>query len=170
MGTKGRGGNTLDYIGSVTKSIIQKSPVPVLAIPEKSIFSGFDYINRAVYATNFEDSDFNSLRKLMTLVRPFEIKIFCVHITENETEKMNQLKMDSLKSHLKAEYPDFVVYCNIIRHEDVVQGLQEFIEKQEIDLLAVTTHKRGIFERFFNPGITRKMLFHTHIPLLVFHS
>jgi len=169
MGTKGRGKSSLDYIGSVTKSIIQKSKVPVLSIPEKSIFSGFDYINRALYATNFDDSDFNSLRKLMTLVRPFEIKIFCVHITEGD-EVMSQVKMNGLKEHLNKEYPDFEIYCNMIRHEDVVQGIQDFIEKQEIDLLAFTTHKRGVIERLFNPGITRKMLFHTHIPFLVFHS
>ncbi len=170
MGTKGRSENRLDYLGSVTKSVIQKSTVPVLAIPEKSIFSGFDYINRAVYATNFDDSDFNSLRKLMTLVRPFEIKIFCVHITEGEDDTMNQVKMNNLKDHLLKEYPDFEIFCHIIRHEDVVEGIEDYIEKQEIDLLAVTTHKRGVIERLFNPSITRKMLFHTHIPLLVFHS
>ena len=168
MGTKGRGESRLDYIGSVTKAVIKKSNVPVLAIPEKSIFSGFDYINRV--STNFDDNDFNSLRKLMTLVRPFEMKIFCIHITEGEEEPMDQVKMNSLKEYFQEEYPDFEIYCHMIRHEDVVEGLQDYIEKQEIDLLALTTHKRGMIERLFNPGITRKMLFHTHIPLLVFHS
>ena len=35
MGTKGTGDSSRVYMGSVTKKIIEKAPVPVLTIPEK---------------------------------------------------------------------------------------------------------------------------------------
>ena len=41
------------------------------------------------------------------------------------------------------------------RERDVVLGLQDYIERREIDLLALTTHKRSVFERIFNPSIAR---------------
>ena len=128
------------------------------------------YINSVLYASNFEDSDFRSLRKLMTLVRPFNMKIYCAHISLTESGPLEEAKMTSLKSHFEKEYQDYEVYCDIISHEDVVQGLEKYIDDKEIDLLALTTHKRGIIERFFNPSIAKEMLFHSHIPLLVFHS
>ena len=45
-----------------------------------------------------------------------------------------------------------------------------YIDQAEIDLIALTTHKRGVIERLFNPSIARKMIFHSYVPLLIFHS
>ena len=170
MGTKGFGGNSNTYLGSVTIKVIEKASVPVLAIPEKSIFSGMKYINRVLYATNFDDSDFKSLRKLMTLVRPFEMKIFCAHISVSDPMHFDKSRMETLKGHFTEEYEGYDINCDLIRREDIVQALDDYVEEKEIDLIALTTHKRGIIERLFNPSIARKMLFHSHLPLLVFHS
>ena len=170
MGTRGANGDSGKFIGSVTRKIIENSGVPVFAIPAKAKFKSANHFLRVLYATNFDDSDFISLRKLMTLVRPFNMKINCAHITVEGYTSLDVVRMDSLKVHLKKEYDDYDISCEVIRHENVVQGIQDYIEDNEIDLIALTTHKRGIIERFFNPSIARKMLFHSHVPLLVFHS
>jgi nucleotide-binding universal stress UspA family protein len=170
MGTRGMGKSEVNYLGSVTKKVIEKAKVPVLLIPEKSIFSGMQYINRVLYATNFEESDFRSLRRLMTLVRPFNMIIHVAHISVEGTDSLDHAKMANLKEHLEKEYEDFKFICDVIRHEDIILGLQDYIESKEIDLIALTTHKRGIIERFFNPSIAKKMIFHSYVPLLVFHS
>jgi len=170
MGTKGTGGSSSDFFGSVTRKVIEKADVPILAIPQKSVYSEMKHVNRVLYASNFEESDFKSLRKLMTLVRPFNMKIFCAHISLSDQDPLEKTKMEKLKQHFEDEYQDYEIYCDIISHEDIVKGLEKYIDDQEIDLLAVTTHKRGIIERLFNPSIAREMLFHSHIPLLIFHS
>jgi nucleotide-binding universal stress UspA family protein len=170
MGTRGMGENAVNYLGSVTKKVIEKASIPVLLIPEKSIFTGMQYVARVLYATNFEDSDFISLRKLMTLVRPFHMIIHVAHISGKDSENLDQARMGKLKKHLESEYEGHRFICDVIPHEKVIQGLQDYIERKEIDLLALTTHKRGVFERLFNPSIARKMIFHSYVPLLVFHS
>ncbi|MBN2172688.1 MAG: universal stress protein [Bacteroidales bacterium] len=168
MGTKGKG--SLNFIGSVTKKVIEKSKVPVLAIPSNAVYMGMDYINKVLFATDFDDSDFATISKLMSLVRPFEMKIYCVHIATGSKQHLSDIKMDSLKNHFHEEYPDYDITCDLIEHEDVLEGLEDYIGKNDIDLIGMTTRKRNILERVFNPSIARKMLFHTHIPLLVFHS
>ncbi len=170
MGTKGLGKGTLDYLGSVTKKIITKANVPVLVVPQKSVYRGIGYIGKVLYATNFDDSDFRSLRALLTLLRPFEVRIYCLHIASEKDTGFDQAKMNNLKEHLRQEYGEFNLQCDLIRRDDVVQGLEDYIEDKEIDLLALTTHKRGIIERLFNPSLAKQMLFHTNIPLLVFQS
>ena len=170
MGTRGMGKSAVNYLGSVTKKVIEKASIPVLLIPDKSIFTGMQLMSRVLYATNFEDSDFKSLRKLMTLVRPFNMIIHVAHISGKGAEQVDQARMANLKRHLEEEYEGHRFICDVIPHEAVIEGLQDYIERKEIDLLALTTHKRGVFERLFNPSIARKMIFHSYVPLLVFHT
>jgi nucleotide-binding universal stress UspA family protein len=106
----------------------------------------------------------------MTLVRPFDMIIHVVHISGKESEGLDRARMASIKKHLEEKYEGYRFICDVIRHEEVIQGLQDYIERKEIDLLALTTHKRGVIERLFNPSIARKMVFHSYVPLLVFHS
>lgn len=170
MGTRGAVGNRITYLGNVTKKVIDKADIPVLLIPEKSIFSGMEYISSVLYATNFEHSDFKALRKLMTLVRPFNMNIHIIHISIEGAQKLNQAKMQGLKQHLLDNYPEYKISFNVLKNKDIVKGLQDYIDREEIDLIALTTHKRGVIERMFNPSIARKMIFHSYVPLLVFHS
>ena len=106
----------------------------------------------------------------MTLVRPFNMIIHVAHISVDDSEGLDQARMANIKRHLEEQYEGYRFICDVIRHEEVIQGLQDYIERKEIDLLALTTHKRGVIERLFNPSIAKKMIFHSYVPLLVFHS
>lgn len=170
MGTKGTGKASVNYLGGVTKKIIAKTQVPVLVVPQQYIYRGIHYISKVLYATNFDDSDFKALRTLMTLLRPFNVRIYCVHIATEEETTFDNVKMNNLKEHLKTEFNDYNLNCDLIQRDDVLQGLEDYIEDKEIDLLALTTRKRGVIERLFNPSLAKQMLFHTNIPLFVFHS
>ena len=170
MGTRGKGNKNRGVIGSVTKKIIEKAKIPVLSIPQKAIFMGFNFTRNVLYASNFEDSDLIAIRKLISFVRPFEMKIYCVHISSPSDYEIDKIKMDNLKNQFVDDLKNYKVVCDIIENKDIFEGIEEYIDKKDIDLLALTTHKRGMFEKLFDPGITAKMLFHTNIPLLVFHS
>lgn len=170
IGTKGSDGSKVKFIGRVTKKIIEKANVPVLAIPQDSVYHGIKYVNKLLYATDFDDSEFKAIRKLLTLVRPFGLKIYIIHIASDSENLYDKAKMNSLMDHFAENYAEFNVTFDIISHEDVHQGLEDFIEEKDIDVIALTTRKRGIFERLFNPSVAQMMMYHTHIPLLVFHS
>lgn len=170
MGTSGKSERKGELFGSVTKKVIEKAKVPVLAIPEHSVFLGVHYINKIVYATDFNKSDFKSLRKLINMVRPFNMNVYCVHICEDTDNALDNVKMEKLKEHFEKEYTDSDVYCDLIQHKDVAKGLEDYIYDKDIDMLAMTLSKRGLIERLFNPSLTKKMLYHSEIPLLVFHS
>ncbi|MBS3769772.1 MAG: universal stress protein [Bacteroidales bacterium] len=169
IGTRGKSEKPTDLMGGVTRKIIEKAPVPVLAIPEASEYRGIANIN-IMYVTEFDDSDFNAIHKLMAIMRPFSIRLYCVHITSPETNELDQLKMERLKTHIREEYGHQRFECDLIEKEDKLKGIQEFIEEKSIDILSLVTHKRNIIEKIFNPGIEKKLLFHTNVPLLVFHA
>ncbi len=170
IGTRGSGESSPDIMGSVAKKIIEKAAVPVFAIPLKSVYVGIKYMHRVLFATNYDESDIESMRKLMNLLSLFEMKIYCVHIAADGDDPLDHAKMEGIKSRFMEEFSNRNIVCEIIEQDDVLQGIEEYIDEKDIDLVALTTRKRGIIEKLFNPGITKKMLFHSNIPLLVFHS
>lgn len=169
IGTRGQGEKENDLIGSVTAKIIEDTKVPVLVIPEDSLYQGIATIN-ILYATNFDDSDYRAIQKLMNIISPFDIRLFCVHIGTIDSNVWDKVKMDSLKEKLKTQYADYEIECSIIEEDDFLKGIQELIRIKNIDIISLVTHKRSLLSKLLNPSLARKVLFHTNIPFLVFHS
>ncbi len=170
MGTRGSKLEGLRSFGSVTAQVINKLHIPVLAVP-------FDYDSlkqvgpkRVLYATDFDSTDYSALRKLVSLVRPFKARIYCVHVAIENTEEVDELHMRKIKSYIYDNLGEHNVECGLLESIDLQKGLEEFIIEKKIDVLALTTHKRSLFERLFKPSITKRFLFQTHIPLFVFQA
>jgi len=169
IGIRGKGERENDLIGSVAAKIIEDTQVPVLVIPEDSLYQGIGTIN-VLYATNFDDSDYNAIKKLMNVLSPFEKRLYCVHIGTEDTNIWDKVKMDSLKEKLRKEYKDYEIECSLMETQDFFKGVQDIIREKKIDILSLVTHKRNLISKLLNPSTTRKVLFHTNIPFLVFHT
>jgi len=167
MGARGLSPEEKEYFGSITASTIEDTNVPVLAIPETANYKFSGKIN-ILYATNFDESDYKALKKLMTLIYLFDVKIHLVHIGVQENEKLE--KIEQIKTIFSNLYPGYEFNCHIIESHDVIKPLAEFIEQNSIDIIALTTHKRNFITRFFRPSMAKKMLFQINAPLLVFHA
>ncbi len=166
MGTRGHSEKKEDFFGSVTSSVIEEADIPVLAIPEVSKYRGVNKTN-ILYITDFDNSDTKAIRKLMTLVYAFDVKIYCLHIGHSKWDK---LLMKNIEKNFEENYKGYNMECVIIDSDDKVKGIEEFVKDKNIDIIAMTTHKRGIVDKFLHQDFTQKMLFHSDTPLLVFHS
>ena len=170
MGIKGPKEDNFDIMGSTTAGVIYKSKVPVLVIPEKAPLLNLASMKHVVYATNFDDKDLISIDKLLSLLKPFQAKLSCLHIGPDINRNWDEAKIESLHNMLSNKYPDHQIKCIIKSGSNILQDLEQFIEQNDIDILSLTTHKRNMITRIFNPSIARKMVFHVKTPLLVFHS
>ncbi len=170
MGTQGKAGSEMDILGSVTAEIITDARVPVLAIPEETPEDIATSFHKILYATNFDEKDFTAIEKLMRIIEPYHAEIKCIHVGRSEEPVWDVAKLQGMKDILRNKYPSKVFDCQLIIGDDILGELQRFIEQEKIDVIALTTRKRNMLARMFNPGIARKMLFHTSIPLLVFHT
>ena len=169
VGTRGHGEQPGDLIGGVTRKIMENASVPVLAIPEGSEYQGISNIN-IMYVTEFDESDYKAIRKLMNIVSPFSVRLYCAHVSTSESNKWDQVKMDSIRDHIREEYSQSHFECNLIEEEDKLKGIEDFVKEKNIDILSLVIHKRNLIERLFNPGIEKKLLFQSKVPLLVFHT
>lgn len=170
MGTRGAELDGLKSFGSVTADIIKKAKIPVIAVPK-----GYDAYDpklpkKVMYATNFDNTDYSALRRLVSFVKPFKSKVYCVHASLDNSDSFDEIQMRKIKDYLFETIDAYKIECGILNTYDLQEGVEMFVEDKEIDILAVTTHKKTFLQRLFEPSVAKKFLFQTHIPLLVFHA
>ena len=169
MGTRGLTRDNYKAFGRVVNKVIENSTVPVLALPSGTITT-IGEIKSLMYATDLDPSDYSALNRLIQMLRPFKIKIHCVHICFVEKKPWDTVKLNELKAHLLSEYKGVNISFNNIISDNILNGLETYIRENNIDALAVTTHKRNLLEKMFIPSVSRKIYSETGKPLLVFHS
>ncbi len=170
MGIKGPSKEKFDIMGSTTAGVIYKANVPVLVIPEKAPLLNLASMKKVVYATNFDDKDFVAIDKLLGLLKPFHVKLSCLHIGLLDNKEWDEARLESMNTALKKNHPDGQFECVFVSGADPLTELEAYIEENDVDVLALTTHKRNMITRIFNPSIARKMVFHVKTPLFVFHA
>ncbi len=161
MGTHGAG-NTIDkFLGSVTTHTIMQAPCPVLAIPPNARWHGISHI---AYATDFHPSDEHAVAQLMELGKAFGAQVHFVHIHTGD----GSIHMEEMAR--PAHYPHAFSDFTIVHNPSVKDGLEGYLKERSIDLLALFIPRRRIWERLFHSSFSKKMAFHTEVPLLTFRE
>lgn len=170
MGTRGADKKTVSILGSITEVSIRKLNVPVLAIPEDYKFIGPQNLNRIVYLTDFDESDFVSIKKLMRFTQFLNLSIHCIHIGPRK-DKWEILKMEGLKDYFQKAYHKESVECHVLDNKpDLLQALDKYVLENKINIISLTHRKRNLLDKILKPSVTKKIFYHTQIPLLVFHG
>jgi nucleotide-binding universal stress UspA family protein len=169
MGTHGKGSGMSSIMGSVTAAVIGRIDYPVMAIPEKYKFIGEKNIKNIMYVTDFDESDFLSIRTLMNLTDLLGLDIFCVHIGD-DPKSWDTIRMEGLMEYFRKSYGKSQVDYKLISQKNILEDIDALIQEKNINILSVTSHRRNIMEKLFRANITKKLFYHTSIPLLVFPS
>ncbi len=170
LGTKGKGEKQSDIIGSVVYRVLDRTRLPVLAIPEHSKYDAAKEVKNIAYVTHFDDSDYIAIRRLISIVSEFEVKVYCVHLSKNSEKNWDKVKMDNLRDYFRKVHRGIEVECHLLEGDDNIKEVEAFVEKYDIDLLSIVNRKRGLLARLFNPGLTRKLIYQSNIPLLIFRA
>jgi len=170
MGIRGEDAMAGDLLGTTTAGVIFNTKVPVMAIPEITSDEWLKNFKTVVYATNFEAHDFIAMDRLLKIVNPFGCKVICLHVNQGNNGELDEAMLEGMKLALCEKYPNAAFDCRLVHNKNLTEAIDHFIQDNEIDVLALTTHKRNLLTRFFNPGIARKMVLHTKTPILVFHA
>lgn len=166
MGTGAKNTKGIELLGSVTAEVMERSSVPVLAIPENIDLKGIEKLNNVMFATNIDDRMLTSLDKTLMLLKKQSYNLFLTHF-EQKQDAWNEIKLAGLCDYLEKTYPMVKTEYSLIKGDDLLQSFEDFIREKQINLVVINTHRRNIFMRLFNPSIARKMLFHSDTPILV---
>lgn len=169
MGTRGCDKKDEDFIGSVTAEVIERSHVPVFTIPGNINLNSIDEIKNIAFSTSFDDKDLIAFDKMMSLLKPNNAQIHFIHFDKKD-DSWAEIKLSGIKAYFEKNYPNQRIEYHLIQGSDVLTAYDEFIRENKINAFALTTHKKSLISRLINSSMARKMLFHTDIPMFVFHA
>lgn len=165
MGTRGKSQKDIDLIGSVTGEVIEVNKVPVLAIPENVPFGDLGEARNIAFATSFNQRDLVAFDKFMEIIRPYKAHIHLFNISTSKDE-WNEIRLTGVNEYFKKQYPEAHITHTVLADGDLLLAIEKFVRDEHIDVIALSTYRRNILARMFNPSVARKMLFHTDTPLL----
>ncbi len=166
MGAKGSS-NIEDYLfGNTALAVIEKSPCPVMLIPDGVKFEGFSKI---VYPTIYNVNDLENILKLIPFAQIFNAEIIIVHISETgftdlleretfnifKDEVLEQSNYDKLKFQLQAGL-------------NVGDVLNAVVNDEKADLLAMSVRQTNAIAKLFRSSVTKKVLSLAKIPVLTY--
>ena len=166
-GTRGKSKLKEIFIGSTTKALVKKSPVPVLAIPENAVFRGFD---KVLYASDLREIDHDAIDKLIEFITPYKSEIRITHVT-NDNEYHGIEKMEWFKDLIQENVSYKKISFELLLSDDIYDSLINYMTIYDPQLLVMLEKERnGFVERLFKEDIVTKMEFDTSIPLLSYNE
>ncbi len=94
--------------------------------------------------------------------------LYVVNVYESKKEitAEKSVQQELLNSLLKEYNPSFQYENN----EHFIDGINHFVEANNIDLIITIPRKHKLFEGLFTERHTKKLAFHSHVPLMYIHQ
>lgn len=161
MGTKGATGLKEVFLGSVTSGVMEEAHVPVLSIPDTSVFS--NQLKKVAYLTNYKTEELAAFEQTCAFAFLFNASVDCVHFSIGEkNEDSGQMEKWKNSTKILTVPVDF----HVEHGSDIESALLNYSEKNHIDVLAVQPRKKNIFTRIFSRSVSKQIAHHIKVPLL----
>lgn len=166
MGTKGAGATEAFFLGSYTRSTIKALHCPVIVVPAGFHFKSTANIGLACDMKNVaETMPFRSIRDIAEV---FGARLKVLYVSKPGEQMYPKVLQESgfIQNNLDHLHPEL----RITTHENIIEGINEFIRKDAIDLLLVMPRERGFLEGLFHTSVTQNMIRNPEAPVMVIHS
>lgn len=165
MGTTGASGLQEIFIGSNAASVVSKSEVPVMVIPPSATHSDFKHI---LYSSDYNEPEFPAVSRLIYFADLYHSKITVLHVKTEYDFYMNTERNFFKRNRENISHHDITV-VNMDKIE-TIDAINQLIDEKKVDLLVLAKHNRSWFDRLFHRSFSKRMAFHTKIPLLVLNK
>ncbi len=167
MGTHGRKIPN-DMVGSVTAEVMEVCESPVIAVPVQVRTKSPDDIKKLAFLTNFDQKDLIAIDKALNLFISDALEMYFIHASEKSVE-WDEVMLAGIKAYFEKHYPGLKTNYSLIVESDKPEKINNYLEENQIDLLAFNSRRRKLFARIFQPGLAYKMIVHSDTPLFVTH-
>lgn len=167
MGTKGATGLERVMFGSVTLTAIRRLTWPVICVPPGKEF-GMG-IKKIGFACDFRKViETTPVHFIKDVVNEFNAKLHVLNVDYENRHFKPETPEQSLLLHTMLE--DLNPSYEFIQHKDIEDGINEFAEKNNLDLIIAIPKKHKLLEGIFKPSSTKQLVFESYIPVMCVHE
>jgi nucleotide-binding universal stress UspA family protein len=164
MGSHGASGFKEMFIGSNAEKVVRNSEVPVLIIKKEA---GEFNVDSFVFASDFTDEIKKPFSRVVDFANKFGAELQLVMINTPSSFKPTHISEEIVSdfiSNFKVENYSINVYNDI----NVENGILNFANYKNADLIGVCTHGRKGISHFFNGSISEDLVNHSKRPVVTF--
>lgn len=164
MGVTGATGIS-GIVGSNASMIVSKVKLPTLFIPLGGKFSSLPVITLATdYETRLSAGDVNALNEMVKGFGSDKVQVLYVE------EKSGSVHTETRENNLRELIKPAVLEFNYIVNRSPLNGIMDFIETHETDMLCLVKHHHNIVYRLFSKSTVNQIMNKSVKAILVLHE
>ncbi len=188
MTTHGGGSPSASWLGSVSERMIRESHLPLLMVrPTAASWSleTLPTIRRIMVPSDGSEAAERGLRNAVSLAQIFNAEVLLFGVVEESgpwpgvgliwmpeygglLEAAGEaLHADLSTSATRCAAPGITIRILVERHVSTVTAIAEVAAREQVDLLAMSTHGRGAIGRFLLGSVADKVLRTSTVPVLL---
>lgn len=166
MGTTGTGATEAFFLGSFSLTAARQLHHPLIIVPPRYQYNGIGKIGIACDMRNVLETI--PLKSIKEIVAQFNSRLEILYVSKPDEKMYPQVLTESkfIQNSLASLHPEI----RIATDDDIKVGLEDFVHKSNIDLLILIRKERILIENIFHKSMTKKMVLHPEVPLMVLHQ
>ena len=167
MGTRGTSGVERVLFGSTTLTAIRHLTCPVIVVPPgKEYGTGIKKIGFACDLNKVVET--TPIQFIRNMVKEFRAELHVLNVDYESRHFKPETPEESMMLHtlLQDLDPDY----HFINHVDIEDGINEFVEENNIDLLITIPKKHNLLDSLFKHSSTKKLVSGSHVPVMCVHE
>ena len=167
MGAMGHSGIEKIVFGSTTLTAIRHLTWPIICVPPgKEYGKGIEKIG---FACDFKQVvETTPVQFIKQMVKEFGAELHILNVDyKNKNFKPDTPEQSFLLHNMLEDVKPQYHFINCIDTED---GINEFAETNNLDLVITIPKKHKLLEGIFKPSSTKKLVFQSHIPVMCLHE
>ena len=155
------------FLGSNTVKMAEQNVCPVMIIPQHAKFNG---INNVALTSDFKNvMETTPVLAIKTILEVFDAKLHIINIDHEHYVSLTEEFLDERGKMLKL-FADFNPEFYFIGINDFYEAVDEFVKARNIDMLVIIPKNHRFVNSIFNPSHTKKLAFHSPVPILAAHQ
>jgi nucleotide-binding universal stress UspA family protein len=164
MGSHGASGLKEMFIGSNAEKVVRSSDVPVLVI--KNQHNNFN-IKNFVFASDFKNDNSETYKQAVKFAELFDAKIHLLLVNTANNFITTYESRNRINDFISGQsFENYTI--NVHNDTSVEQGILNFSQEIDADLIGISTHGRQGIAHFFNSSISEDLVNHAKRPVITF--
>ncbi len=153
-----------EIMGTNTSYVFENTLSPMFIVPIKSELVNF---KQAAIGLELENENLEALKPFFDFVDETGIDTSFIKIEDHL--QMDIINDERVLIELGKLYPNRIDHIVHRESEDVAEGLEKYADESGSDLIVLFTTRRNFIEKLFHKSVTRDLILHSKMPLLIYH-
>lgn len=165
MGTTGANATAAFFLGSYSLTALKNLTIPLIVVPP-----GYQYkpIQKIALACDMDDVAATiPLKNIQELLKYYQAAVDIIYVSDHGEGIAAEAVRES--AFVKMYLADYKPSVQMLTGFDIQMELENYVVKNNVDLLLLLPKERGFAASIFHKSLTKKMVKHPAVPMMMLH-